>query len=405
MKDQFQGTENLLVRFPPFIDKLTGDEILTGTCTVTFKRPAGTTGSLSATWDSDIQLWKLDMAAATYNPGGTGAGQWMFKAVSDNPNGRPQRKALQWGDYVDKLDTYISSAAADIKGASNKDLSQVFTEVDTRATQAQILSDATPFAGASVALVKAKTDLIPAIPAAQGDVTSAVTSIKGASNKDNTQLDTQILTRATPTNVTDAVTSIKAGTNTLQSLSSQISTGVSDIRGGSQTLQSIANSVASRATPADVTSARDSVKGAGLKDLATISTEVATRATPADVTSAVTSIKGTRNLSNSDVDDNLADVDDRVALVQAKTNNLPGDPASQAVVDAAVSVVRGLIHDNSYIDQTVYDGDGHMTSARIRHYDSAINATAHGATGLIHTYRLTATFASGTMTSYLMVQE
>ena len=63
MKDQFQSTEALKVRFPPFVNKSTGEEILgSDTCTVTYKKPDNSTGSLSATWDTDIQLWKLDIA-------------------------------------------------------------------------------------------------------------------------------------------------------------------------------------------------------------------------------------------------------------------------------------------------------------------------------------------------------
>jgi hypothetical protein len=126
MKDQFQSTEALKVRFPPFVNKSTGDEILgTDTCTVTYKKPDNSTGSLSATWDTDIQLWKLDIASGSYMQG-----EWLFKAVSSDTNGRTQRKSLQWGDYVGNLDVAVT----------------------TRATQAQILSDATPFAGAKLAI-------------------------------------------------------------------------------------------------------------------------------------------------------------------------------------------------------------------------------------------------------------
>jgi len=126
MKDQFQATESLHVRFPPFINMTTGEEIIgTDTCLVTYKKPGSAPASLSASWDTDIELWTLDIA-----PGGGNyaQGEWLFKAVSNDVNALPQRKVLQWGDYVNDLDALISS----------------------RSTPAQILSDATPMAGANV---------------------------------------------------------------------------------------------------------------------------------------------------------------------------------------------------------------------------------------------------------------
>lgn len=133
MKDQFQTAEDLHVRFAPFIDKTTGDEIIgTDTCSVSFRDPLGSLGGpVSATWDSSIQLWALTLTRAAYPVLTYGTGEWLFLATSDDVNARPQRKVLQWGgDYVDDIDDAITS----------------------RATQAQILSDATPFAGAKLAI-------------------------------------------------------------------------------------------------------------------------------------------------------------------------------------------------------------------------------------------------------------
>jgi hypothetical protein len=145
MKDQFQATEELKVRFPPFINKNTGAEILgTDTCTVTYRKPpalTGVTGSASASWDATIQMWVLDIVVL----GNYLQGEWSFKAVSSDVDARTQRKVLQWGDYVGNIDALVSS----------------------RATQADILSDSTPFAGADIGDIMERTDNLPDDPATE----------------------------------------------------------------------------------------------------------------------------------------------------------------------------------------------------------------------------------------------
>lgn len=67
----------------------------------------------------------------------------------------------------------------------------------------------------------------------------------------------------------------------------------------------------------------------------------------------------------------------------------------------------GLVHENALIDQTVYDGDGNLTSARVRLYDSAANAASASAaspaaynTGKIAEWQVTATFSAGFMSKH-----
>lgn len=72
-------------------------------------------------------------------------------------------------------------------------------------------------------------------------------------------------------------------------------------------------------------------------------------------------------------------------------------------LDFACSKLAGLGNGNSYIDTEVYDGSGHLTSARRRVYDTAANATSHGGTGLLYTHTITATYdGSGNCTSFLI---
>lgn len=116
--------------------------------------------------------------------------------------------------------------------------------------------------------------------------------------------------------------------------------------------------------------------------------------------------------------------------VKAKTDNLPANPASQTNLDVAVSTrlaaasytapdnatvaaikaatdrLLGLVHDNAVMDQQVYDGDGRLTGARLRCYNSKANADAAGATGLLFTYLITATYGGGgELTSYKVTRD
>jgi hypothetical protein len=172
---------------------------------------------------------------------------------------------------------YIDAAVTGVKGASNKDLSQVDTDV---------------------LAVKTKTDNLPATPASQSDVTSAVTSIKGASSKDLSQVDTDVL-------------AVKSQTDNLP---------------------------ATPAAQADVTSAQAAIMGASSKDLTQVDTDVlavkaktdnlpAAPATTGDVTSAVTSI-------NSNTSTLAADI-------KAQTDLIPAAPASSGDVSGAVASLKG----------------------------------------------------------------
>lgn len=76
-------------------------------------------------------------------------------------------------------------------------------------------------------------------------------------------------------------------------------------------------------------------------------------------------------------------------------------------VDTYTLMVRaiGLMHENSVLDQTVYNVDNRLTSGRMRIYDSRANALAAGATGLVATYTITATYSGLSLTNYTVVRE
>jgi hypothetical protein len=76
-----------------------------------------------------------------------------------------------------------------------------------------------------------------------------------------------------------------------------------------------------------------------------------------------------------------------------------------------VSRVLGLVHENAFIDNTVFDANGQLISARVRVYDSKTNvqaATDGGSemTGLLYTYTIESEYElPGRMKQYRMMKE
>ena len=65
--------------------------------------------------------------------------------------------------------------------------------------------------------------------------------------------------------------------------------------------------------------------------------------------------------------------------------------------------VLGLLQQNFYIDNTAYDSDGNLTSARVRIYSDA--ASVGTSSGVLDTFTLTAVFSdAGRITTYKMVK-
>lgn len=126
----------------------------------------------------------------------------------------------------------------------------------------------------------------------------------------------------------------------------------------------------------------------------------ATPSSQADVTGARDSIKGT----------GLHDIADLYSRLGAPAGaSLAADVASVKVDSAALSAqmarAMGLLHENSVLDNTSHDSLSNMTAGRLRIYDTKANAEAAGATGLLGTYSITATFVSGLLSSYTVVKE
>lgn len=132
----------------------------------------------------------------------------------------------------------------------------------------------------------------------------------------------------------------------------------------------------------DITSSTTSIKGASNKDLTQVDTDVGTAVT--DITAVNTKLGTPAGASVS------ADI----AAVKSDT----------AATLTSVARILGLSYDNVNEDQQVYSS-GHLTSARLRLYDTAAHALAGGATGLLYTYAIAAAYdISGNCTSFTVTR-
>lgn len=72
---------------------------------------------------------------------------------------------------------------------------------------------------------------------------------------------------------------------------------------------------------------------------------------------------------------------------------------------AQLTRALGLMHENSVMDQTTFDGSNNLTSGRLRIYNSKANALAAGLTGLLNTYTITASYIGENVQTYTVVLE
>lgn len=109
---------------------------------------------------------------------------------------------------------------------------------------------------------------------------------------------------------------------------------------------------------------------------------------------------------------NTSSLATNIALVKAKTDNLPANTALvlQGIVDSLVRAL-GLMHENSLLDATSFDGDNNFLAGRLRIYDSKINTEAAAATspaagtvGLLGTYNISADYTGGNLVKYTVVK-
>lgn len=89
----------------------------------------------------------------------------------------------------------------------------------------------------------------------------------------------------------------------------------------------------------------------------------------------------------------------------ATTYGLTSEDLDVNTLKPDVARLLGLVQENAVIDLQVYDLAGNLSSARIRAYDSKAHALAAGATGLVATYSMAATYSGVQLTNYSVVKE
>lgn len=67
--------------------------------------------------------------------------------------------------------------------------------------------------------------------------------------------------------------------------------------------------------------------------------------------------------------------------------------------------IMGLHHENSVLDQQIYDADGNLLQARLRCYDSKANAVLGGNNGIRFIYTIAASYTNGALTRYAVTRE
>lgn len=88
-----------------------------------------------------------------------------------------------------------------------------------------------------------------------------------------------------------------------------------------------------------------------------------------------------------------------------------GESLNVNSIKTNIARLLGLAHENAVVDQQTYNGDGLLTSARLRVYDSAANAAAAFSivpaaynTGLKFIYQVQATYSTGDLASYMITR-
>jgi hypothetical protein len=67
--------------------------------------------------------------------------------------------------------------------------------------------------------------------------------------------------------------------------------------------------------------------------------------------------------------------------------------------------ILGMTHDNTVIDQQTYNLQGNLLTSRIRQYETKAQAELAGASGLLNTWSMVATFSGDKLTKYVVVRE
>lgn len=118
------------------------------------------------------------------------------------------------------------------------------------------------------------------------------------------------------------------------------------------------------------------------------------------VTTGIGDIKGTGFAKDTDSLVNLAHTS---ALTDMAKDSTVAKEATLSAIGVLVLRILGLTQENQYIDNTIFDADNHMLTARIRTYTDA--ASVGTGVNVLATYNVTATYdVDGNMSSFKVVK-
>lgn len=108
----------------------------------------------------------------------------------------------------------------------------------------------------------------------------------------------------------------------------------------------------------------------------------------------------------------VSSIIDDIPAIKTNADLLPGVDATTTATLSNTSTliasserILGLLHENTVVDQQVYDGNGYLISSRIRAYDTKTNADAAGSFGLMYTWTMTASYTGANLTNFKIVRE
>lgn len=105
-----------------------------------------------------------------------------------------------------------------------------------------------------------------------------------------------------------------------------------------------------------------------------------------------------------DFDMDSVDSDLYFIATDGGTNYITGrlDKTTNQSVTQQLDLVLGLVQQNQFIDQNVYDGNGNLTSSRLRTYTNS--GSVGTAADVLATYNMTATYTGNQLDSFSMVK-
>jgi hypothetical protein len=220
-KFQFQSTEDLLIRLPPFIKSTDGTYIYTGdTCAVVVVKPGGTLygSAVTMTRDANTGHWTGSIPLADHEHG-----VWLVKATSSGVAGAlEQFREYAWGDYVDDITltkTQATNAASSASSADGK-CTTIQSKTDNLpsdpADQSLLAADIAAVKG-DTAAVKLVTDGLPTFPSDPADesaLEAVIAAVQGdvTAIKAKTDVPVEIASAAAVGAVQSDLTTVKTDT-------------------------------------------------------------------------------------------------------------------------------------------------------------------------------------------------